>query len=169
MIRTRSMKSTTKSCSTYLSQNRPQFLHTVSRMLCPLDGSPAPEYCVHSVLTGCRHSMQIGMVFSCSASSSGRTDLMCLFPFSSWIPDHRKRSSSHYLGRILLSCCEGKRRLWREMFTVATSSRLVVYLGRARYIAVSEQGSQWREPCSCALNRVKHLHFSGLPDLIQAY
>lgn len=55
------MNSTTKSCSTYLSQKRPQFLHTVSRILWPLDGSPAPEYWVHSVLTGCRHSMQIGI------------------------------------------------------------------------------------------------------------
>ena len=61
LIKTRSMKSTTKSCSTYLSQNRPQFLQTVSRILWPLDLSPAPEYCVHSVLTGCRHSIQMGI------------------------------------------------------------------------------------------------------------
>lgn len=55
------MNSTTKSCSTYLSQKLPHFRHTVSRMLCPLDLSPAPEYEVHSVLTGCRHSMQMGI------------------------------------------------------------------------------------------------------------
>lgn len=59
LINTRSMKSTTKSCSTYLSQKRPQFLHTVSRMLCPPDLSPAPSR--QSVFTGWRHSMQIGI------------------------------------------------------------------------------------------------------------
>ena len=59
------MNRTTKSCSTYLSQKLPQFLHTVSRMLCPLDLSPAPEYCVQSVLTGCRHSIQMGMTAFC--------------------------------------------------------------------------------------------------------
>ena len=56
------MNSTTKSCSTYLSQKRPHLRHTVSLMLCPLDLSPAAEYCVHSVLTGCRHSMQMGIM-----------------------------------------------------------------------------------------------------------
>lgn len=61
LIRTKSMNSTTKSCSTYLSQKLPHLRHTVSRMLCPLDLSPAPEYEVHSVLTGCRHSMQMGI------------------------------------------------------------------------------------------------------------
>lgn len=59
---TRSIKSTTKSCSTYLSQNWPQLRHTVRRMLCPLALSPAPEYCVQSVLTGYRHSMQMGIL-----------------------------------------------------------------------------------------------------------
>ena len=63
------MKSTTKSCSTYLSQKRPQFLHTVKRMLCPLDLSPVPEYCVHSVFTGYRHSMQMAML---DGSTCGR-------------------------------------------------------------------------------------------------
>lgn len=62
LMRTKSINSTTKSCSTYLSQNRPHRRHTVSRMLWPLDLSSAPEYCVHSVLTGCRHSMQMGIV-----------------------------------------------------------------------------------------------------------
>ncbi len=38
------MKSTTKSCSTYLSQKRPHLRQTVRRMLCPVDLSPAPEY-----------------------------------------------------------------------------------------------------------------------------
>lgn len=62
LIRTKSIKSTTKSCSTYLSQKRPQLRHTVSRILCPLALSPAPEYAVQSVLTGCLHSMQIGIL-----------------------------------------------------------------------------------------------------------
>ena len=71
------MKSTTKSCSTYLSQKRPQFLHTVNRMLCPLDLSPVPEYCVHSVLTGCRHSMQMAiLIASDGAVGSSRRSMV---------------------------------------------------------------------------------------------
>jgi hypothetical protein len=62
LIKTRSMKSTTKSCSTYLSQKRPQLRHTVRRIF--ELASPAPEYCVQRVRTGCRHSIQIGIVFS---------------------------------------------------------------------------------------------------------
>jgi hypothetical protein len=46
LISTRSMNSTTKSCSTYLSQKRPQFLQTVRRTPWPLDRSSAPEYSV---------------------------------------------------------------------------------------------------------------------------
>jgi hypothetical protein len=65
LIKTRSINMTTKSCSTYLSQNRPQFLQTVRRMLWPPDLPPPPSR--QSVLTGCRHSMQMGMasVFVC--------------------------------------------------------------------------------------------------------
>lgn len=46
LINTRSMNKTTKSCSTYLSQKRPQFLHTVSRTPWPLDRSSARVYSV---------------------------------------------------------------------------------------------------------------------------
>lgn len=64
------MNSTTKSCSTYLSQNRPQFLQTVSRMLWPpeAEGLLVVEEVLlvppsrQRVFTGWRHSMQIGMV-----------------------------------------------------------------------------------------------------------
>lgn len=70
LINTRSMNCTTKSCSTYLSQNFPQFLHTVSRTPWPLLLSSAPEYSVYSVLTGYRHSMQMGIAAVCSSSSS---------------------------------------------------------------------------------------------------
>lgn len=63
LMSTRSINRTTKSCSTYLSQKDPQFLHTVSRTPWPVDLSSAPEYSVYSVFTGYRHSMQIGIVF----------------------------------------------------------------------------------------------------------
>lgn len=68
LIRTKSMNMTTKSCSTYLSQKLPHARHTVSRMLCPL-APAAPEYSVHSVSTGCRHSMQIGILLSLATST----------------------------------------------------------------------------------------------------
>lgn len=62
------MNMTTKSCSTYLSQKLPHARHTVSRMLCPL-APAAPEYSVHNVSTGCRHSMQIGILLPLAMSA----------------------------------------------------------------------------------------------------
>lgn len=69
-MRTRSMKSTTKSCSTYLSQKLPHFRQTVRRIKCPFDLSSAPEYWVHRVLTGYRHSIQIGIAAVKTLASS---------------------------------------------------------------------------------------------------
>src|SRR3569833_1011812 len=107
-MRTRSMNSTTKSCSTYLSQKRPQFLHTVSRMLCPLVLSPAPEYCVHSVLTGCRHSMQMG-IFEVTVSVPDEVDLARL-------PSHLGRSFFEYgpIGAISAPICAAQTVLSRH-------------------------------------------------------
>lgn len=89
------MNRTTKSCSTYLSQNRPQFRHTVRRML--ELASPAPEYWVQSVRTGCRHSMQIGIVSLSSPSP---------FPLSSFSSPFLLSSSSPLLlfSYIPVSC-----------------------------------------------------------------
>ena len=77
LIRTKSINMTTKSCSTYLSQKLPHARHTVSRMLCPL-APAAPEYSVHSVSTGCRHSMQMGIFlpFACPARQSSCLGVM---------------------------------------------------------------------------------------------
>lgn len=61
LINTKSINSTTKSCSTYLSANFLQRGHCVKRTPLPSARSSAFEYSVYSVLTGYRHSMQMGI------------------------------------------------------------------------------------------------------------
>lgn len=58
------MNTMTKSCSTYLSANPLQRGHCVRRTPLPSARSSALEYVVYSVLTGNRHSMQIGIVLA---------------------------------------------------------------------------------------------------------
>ena len=61
---TKSMKITTKSCSTYLSAKRLQRGHCVRRTPFPSARSSALLYVVYSVFTGARHSMQIGIALA---------------------------------------------------------------------------------------------------------
>jgi len=61
LINTRSMKSTTKSCSTYLSANPLQRGHSVRRTPLPSEESSAREYVVKSVGSGRRQWMQMGI------------------------------------------------------------------------------------------------------------
>lgn len=61
-MRTKSMNMTTKSCSMYLSAKRLHRGHCVNRTPLPSARSSALLYEVYSVLTGARHSMQIGIV-----------------------------------------------------------------------------------------------------------
>lgn len=61
LINTKSINKTTKSCSTYLSAKCLQRGHCVRRTPFPNDRSSALEYSVYRVLTGYRHSMQMGI------------------------------------------------------------------------------------------------------------